>query len=73
MARDGLLGPVAGAGDDPFGLVPLTVSAAAERNGEASVPGDGIAIEIADIPVVVPPDFDAAHLTRILVCVRAAP
>lgn len=73
MARDGLLGPVAGAGDDPFGLVPVTVSAGAERNGAASVPADGIAIEIADIRVVVPPDFDAAHLSRILVCVRAAP
>ena len=73
MARDGLLGPVAGAGDDPFGFVPVTVSAAAERNGEASVPADGIAIEIADIRVVVPPAFDAAHLSRILVCVRAAP
>ena len=73
MARDGLLGPVAGAGDDPFGLVPVTVSAAADRNGETSVPADGIAIEIADLRVVVPPDFDAAHLSRILVCVRAAP
>ena len=73
MARDGLLGPVAGAGDDPFGLVPVTVSTAADRKGEASVPADGIAIEIADIRVVVPPDFDAAHLSRILVCVRAAP
>ena len=73
MARDGLLGPVAGAGDDPFDLVPITVSVAAERNGAASVPADGIAIEIADIRVVVPPDFDAGHLSRILVCVRAAP
>ncbi|MXY39467.1 MAG: transposase [Rhodospirillaceae bacterium] len=73
MARDGLLGPVAGAGDDPFGLVPVTVSVGAERNGAASVPADGIAIEIADIRVVVPPDFDAGHLSRILVCVRAAP
>lgn len=73
MARDGLLGPVGGAGDDPLGLVPVTVSAASERNGEASVPAVGIAIEIADIRVVVPPDFDAGHLSRILVCVRDAP
>ncbi|WP_419906608.1 IS66-like element accessory protein TnpA [Hoeflea sp.] len=71
LARDGLLGPVAG--EDPFGLVPVTVSVAAERNGAASVPADGIAVEIADIRVVVPPDFDAGHLSRILVCVRAAP
>ena len=27
LARQGLLGPVAGAGSDPFGLVPVTVSA----------------------------------------------
>jgi len=37
----------------------VTVSVAAERNGAASVPADGIAIEIADLRVVVPPDFDA--------------
>ena len=63
------------AGDDPFGLVPVTVSTGShtEGNGEASEHADGIAIEIADIRVVVPPDFDAAHLSRILVCVRAAP
>ena len=73
MARDGLLGPVAGAGDDPFGLVPVTVSAAADRRGAASVPADGIVIEIADLRVVVPSEFDAAHLSRIVVCVRAAP
>ena len=76
MARDGLLGPIAGAGDDPFGLVPVTVSpaaSAAEPGGETVAPVDGIALEIADIRVVVPPGFDAAHLSRILVCVRGAP
>ena len=73
LARQGLLGPVAGADDDPFGLVPVTVSAAAERNGAASVVADGIAIEVADIRVVVPPDFDTGHLSRILACVQSAP
>ena len=76
MARDGLLGPVAGAGDDPFGLVPVTVSPAtspAEQGREAVAPVDGIALEIDDIRVVVPPGFDAMHLSRILVCVRGAP
>ena len=74
MARNELLGPVAGAGDDALGLVPVTVSTAshAEQNGGSSMPADGIAIEIADLRVVVPPDFDATHLSRILVCVRAA-
>ena len=72
LARQGLLGPVAGAGDDPFGLVPVTVSVAAERNGAASVVADGIAIEIADIRMVMPADFDTGHLSRILACVRSA-
>lgn len=49
------------------------LSAAAERNGAASVPADSIAIKIVDIWVVVPPDFDSAQLSRNLVCVRAAP
>jgi len=76
MARDGLLGPVAGADDDPFGLVPVTVSPVAsptEAGGEAVAPVVGIALEIDDIRVVVPPGFDAARLSRILVCVRGAP
>lgn len=76
MAGDGLPGPVAGAGEDPFGLVPVTVSptaSAAEPGGEAMVPVDGIALEIDGIRVVVPPCFDAAHLSRIPVCVRGAP
>ena len=75
LARDGLLGPVAGAGDDPFGLVPVTVSPApeVEHGGEAAPPADGIAIEAANIRVVVRPGFDATHQSRVLVCVRDAP
>ena len=34
MAWDGLLGPVAGAGDDPFGLVPVTVSAVSSTEAQ---------------------------------------
>ena len=74
LARQGLLGPVAGAGADPFGLVPVTVSAplgTAEDAG-ASSPADGIAIEFADIRVVVGPGFDEAHLVRVLRGVRSA-
>ena len=74
QARQGLLGPVAGAGSDPFGLVPVTVTApsgAAEDGGPASVT-DGIAIELADIRVVVGPGFDEAHLVRVLRGVRSA-
>ena len=76
MAWGGLLGPVAGAGENPFGLVPVTVSPAAsgvEPGGEAVVPVDGIALEIDDIRVLVAPGFDAAHLSRIPVCVHGAP
>ena len=47
------------------------VTATDERSGAASVPTDGLAIEIADIRVV-PPNIDAGHLLRILVGVRAA-
>ena len=74
LARQGLLGPVAGAGSDPFGLVPVTVSArsgVAEDDGAASA-ADGIAIELADIRVVVGPGFDEAHLVRVLRGVRSA-
>ena len=61
MARDGILDPVAGGGGDPFGLVPVTESPASggERSSDAAALADGIAIEIADIRVVVPPGFDA--------------
>ena len=46
MARDGLLGPVAGAGDDPFGWIPVTVSPASggERSSDAGALADRIAI-----------------------------
>ena len=75
MARGGLLGPVAGGGGDPFCLVPVTVSPASrgERSCDAAALADAIAIEIADNRVVVPPGFDAAHLSGILVCVRGVP
>ena len=75
LARDGPLGPIAGAGDDPFGLVPVTVPPApvAEHGGEAAPPADGIAIAVADIRVVVRPGFDATHLSHILICVRDPP
>ena len=75
MARDGILDPIAGGGGDPFGLVPVTVSPASggERGSDAAALADGIAIEIADIRVVVPLGFDAAHLSGVLVCVRGAP
>ena len=74
LARQGLLAPVAGAGSDPFGLVPVTVtppSGATEDGGAASATG-GIAIELADIRVVVGPGFDEAHLVRALRGVRSA-
>ena len=41
MARDGLLGPVAGAGDDPLGLVPVTVSSQGVLDGFVAVLGRG--------------------------------
>ena len=74
LARQGLLGPVAGAGSDPFGLVPVTVSApsGAAEHRAASSATDGIAIELADIRVVVGPGFDEAHLVRVLRGVRSA-
>lgn len=76
LAREGLIGPVAGADHDPFGLVPVTVSAPSDAaRGAGMVPSlaEVIAIEIADIRVMVPPGFDEAHLARILGCVRGAP
>ena len=74
LARQGLLGAVAGAGSDPFGLVPVTVSApsGAAEDGVASSGTDRIAIELADIRVVVGPGFDEAHLVRVLRGVRSA-
>ena len=74
LARQGLLGPVAGAGSDPFCLVSVTVSArsgVAEDDGTA-LAADGIAIELADIRVVVGLGFDEAHLVRVLRGVRSA-
>ena len=74
LARQGLLAPVAGAGSDPFGLVPVTVTApaGAAEDGGVSSTTDGIAIELADIRVVVGPGFDEAHLVRVLRGVRSA-
>ena len=72
LARQGLLDAAAGVGSDPFGLVPVTVTApsgTAEDGGPAT---DGIAIELADIRVVVGPGFDEAHLVRVLRGVRSA-
>lgn len=74
LARQGLPGPVAGAGSDPFGLVPVTVSAPSDAGQARAVPSatEGIAIEPADLRVVVGPDFDEAHPVRVLRRVRSA-
>ena len=63
LARQGLPGPVAGAGSDPFGLVPVTVSAPSDaaEGRAASSATDGIAIELADLRVVVGPGCKPRH------------
>jgi len=77
LAREGLLSAVPADGSDPFGLVPVVVSGASgfpRGPGLPALPAPGevIAIEMADLRVMVPAGFDETHLARVLRGVRSA-
>ena len=77
LVRDGLLSPVSSDGSNPFGLVPVVVSDVSgfPRGAGLSAltpPGEVIAIEMADLRVLVPAGFDETHLVRVLHGVRSA-
>ena len=66
-ARDGVL-PMPD--DDALAFLPVSVSGAAE-----DPPGDrsrSLTLEIGDVRILVPPAFDAAHLSRVIAAVRGA-
>ena len=67
-ARDGLL-PMPD--DDGLAFLPVSVSAGAgdpQRNQSGA-----LTLEIRDVRILVPPAFDAPHLTRVIGAVRSAP
>ncbi len=74
QARDGLL-PMVESGDDPLGLIPVIM--ADGNDGPRSPPpggpsGSSIAVEVGGVRIVVPPEFDEAHLARVLRAIRGA-
>ena len=63
-ARDGLL-PMPD--DDALAFLPVSISGAAGDPDDRSAP---LTLEIGDIRILVPPTFDAAHLSRVITAVR---
>lgn len=68
-AREGLL-PMPE--DDALGLVPVFVAGGGERGGDGGS-ADGLTLEIGGVRILVPADFDADHLARVIAAVRGAP
>ena len=67
-ARDGLL-PMPQ--DDLLGLVPIVVSGGSGGDGKTGG-GPAIELEISGVRAIVPVGFDADHLSRVIVAIRAA-
>lgn len=66
-ARDGLL-PMPD--DDALAFLPVSISGAAgDPSDDRSAP---LTLEIGDIRILVPPAFDATHLSRVIAAVRSA-
>jgi transposase len=67
-AREGLL-PMPE--DDALGLVPILVAGGGERGGVGGS-ADALALEIGGVRILVPADFDAGHLGRVIAAIRSA-
>lgn len=67
-AREGLL-PMPE--DDALGLVPIVVGAGGDGGGGTSA-DVVLAVEIGGARILVPTDFDAAHLGRVVAALRGA-
>lgn len=67
-AREGLL-PMPE--DDALGLVPIVVGAGGDGGGGTSADAM-LAVEIGGARILVPADFDAAHLGRVVAALRGA-
>lgn len=70
-AREGVL-PMPD--DDALGLVPVIVDPVGGDGGgdRPCASSDTIALEISGVRVLVPPGFDAGHLSRVIAALRAA-
>lgn len=69
-AREGLL-PMPE--DDALGLVPIVVGAGGDGGGGGETSADvTLAVEIGGARILVPADFDAAHLGRVIAALRGA-
>jgi len=66
-ARDGLL-PMPG--DDALAFLPVSVTSGGEE--EPDDRGAALTLEIGDVRLLVPPEFDAHHLGRVIAAVRRA-
>ena len=65
-AREGLL-PMPE--DDALGLVPILVSGGGRNGGEPPVAGT-LTLEVGGVRILVPVDFDAGHLGRVISVLR---
>ena len=70
-ARDGVL-PMPD--DDMLGLVPVVVSSADDDSSDGGEPREGgaLVLVVDDVRIIVPLDFDADHLRRVITSVRTA-
>ena len=66
-AREGLL-PMPD--DDALAFLPVSVSSGGDEDPDDR--GAALTLEIGDVRLLVPPNFDARHLARVIVAVREA-
>lgn len=70
-ARDGVL-PMPD--DDALGLIPVVVSSAGGDGSDGSEPprGGTLVLDVDGVRIIVPPDFEADQLCRVIAAVRTA-